>query len=135
MSVYLCISNKLIRATINYCANIQISSFSIAEIEVAVPLANIRIKGDLHAPKGGAMTADKPVINLFRAPGISVIGLPAAHTRDITGSLARICTLRVLFFSLFPFPSSHQSGATPLPRLSFPFLSPAPPRVLFARAR
>lgn len=105
--VYLCIVNKIIRATINYRANIQISSFSVAEIEIAVPLANIRLKGDLHAPKGGAMNADKPVINSFRAPGISVIGLPAAYTRDITGSLARICTLRVLFFSLFPFPSSH----------------------------
>lgn len=138
VSVYLCIVNKIIHARTNYRANIQISSFTVAEIEIAVPLANIRLKGDLYAPKGGAasaMTADKLAIDSFRAPSISVIGLPAAYTRDITGSLARICTLRVLFFSLFPFPSSHQSGATPLPRFSLPFLPPTPPHALFARAR
>lgn len=103
---------------------------SVAEIEIAALLANIRLKGDLHAPKGGAadaMAADKPVINPFRAPGISVIGLPAAHTRDIIiGSLARICYPSFSSFSSFP------SSRPARPPLSSPA---APPRALFARAR
>lgn len=62
------------------------------------------------------MAADKPVINPFRAPGISVIKLPAAHTRDIIiGSLARIC------YPVPLFPSFRQSGRDP------PFLVPPPP--------
>lgn len=47
VSVYLFVVNKIIRtmsARINYHANIQISSFSIIEIEIAVPLTNIPSK-------------------------------------------------------------------------------------------
>lgn len=108
---------------------------SAAEIVIVALLANIRLKGDLHAPKGGAadaMAADKPVINPFRAPGISVIGLPAAHTRDIIiGSLARICYPSFSSFSLVSFLSS---GATPPPFLPPPLLLPRGPSASVVRA-
>lgn len=70
------------------------------------------------------MAADKPVINPFRAPGISVIGLPAAHTRDIIiGSLARICC-PVPLFPLFPrfLPPVSPAATPPSSFLPLPLL-------------
>lgn len=121
---------------------------------------------DLHPRKEKTVEAERAddyssiarqaaVVNLLRAPGISVIGYPQltfarahailpGHSLESVTSRVLIALLqqRVLFFS--PFPSSHQFSArgrrqpppccgvtcdlsflAPLPCLSFPSLSPS----------
>lgn len=100
--------------------------FSLSVPEISAPPASISLKVLLsrkETERGAANTTARcaAVINSLRALGISVIGYPQRGlergARDITGSLARICTWRVLialppsrvlFFSSFP--SSHRSG-------------------------
>lgn len=79
--------------------------FSLSVPEISAPPASISLKVLLsrkETERGAANTTARcaAVINSLRALGISVIGYPQRGlergARDITGSLARICTWRVL---------------------------------------
>lgn len=126
VSVYLCIVNKIIHARTNYRANIQISSFTVAEIEIAVPLANIRLKGDLHAPKGGAasaMTADNAGHRFVSST--QYIGhriTCSVHTRYYLVTRSNLYLARPFFLS---FPVSFLPSVRRDPPSSV--LSPLPP--------